>query len=213
MNYINRIKLSKYILIQAFSILLIIIFLKLVDSVLFGETLVGIDKYIAENIHKYRTPFLNEVFQAITFLGSSYFVVGTTILLSFSLTKIHQKKDLVYFWILLGSGVILNLTLKEIFQRPRPAIDALIDAPGFSFPSGHAMGSIIIFSFLIFLSFKYSNSSYFKTFALISCSLVILLVGFSRIYLGVHYLTDVVAGFTAGFWLFLMILFFREKEN
>src|SRR5699024_1480614 len=114
--------------------------------------------------------------------------------------------------VLIGAD-LLNAFIKNIYQRVRPEeINHLIEQSGYSFPSGHSMGSIIVFGSFIFLAFRYFKSKTIKRGLSIFFSLLILLIGLSRIYLGVHYLSDVIAGFSLVFaWLALSIAFFELK--
>lgn len=89
----------------------------------------------------------------------------------------------------------LNQLLKHIVQRPRPTEYRLIEENGYSFPSGHSMVSAAFYGFLIYLIFKYVKNKYLKWFSIIFLSTLIILIGVSRIYLGVHYTSDVLAGF------------------
>jgi len=89
----------------------------------------------------------------------------------------------------------LNLVLKNILQRPRPNEFRMIDETGYSFPSGHSMISMAFYGFLIYLIYKYVKNYNVKVALIILLSFLITLIGISRIYLGVHYTSDVLAGF------------------
>jgi len=89
----------------------------------------------------------------------------------------------------------LNLVLKNILQRPRPNEFRMIDETGYSFPSGHSMISMAFYGFLIYLIYKYVKNYNVKVALIILLSFLIVLIGISRIYLGVHYTSDVLAGF------------------
>ena len=89
----------------------------------------------------------------------------------------------------------LNLVLKNILQRPRPNEFRMIDETGYSFPSGHSMISMAFYGFLIYLIYKYVKNYNVKIALIILLSFLIVLIGISRIYLGVHYTSDVLAGF------------------
>ncbi len=92
-------------------------------------------------------------------------------------------------------ATILNLVLKNILQRPRPNEFRMIDETGYSFPSGHSMISMAFYGFLIYLIYKYVKNYNVKVALIILLSFLITLIGISRIYLGVHYTSDVLAGF------------------
>lgn len=85
--------------------------------------------------------------------------------------------------------------LKLIIQRPRPDEYRIIDASGYSFPSGHSMISMAFYCFIIYLICKYVNNKILKYFLIGLLGSLIILIGVSRVYLGVHYVSDVIAGF------------------
>ena len=98
--------------------------------------------------------------------------------------------------------VILNTLLKQIVQRPRPEGFRLISEVGYSFPSGHSMVAMAFYGFLAWLIWKYMHEPHVRWFYTVVFGLMILAIGASRIYLGVHYASDVVAGFFVAFaWL------------
>lgn len=90
---------------------------------------------------------------------------------------------------------IINQTLKFILQRPRPTEYRIIDETGYSFPSGHSMLSMAFYVFIIYLIYKNVKNKYLKITLITILSLLILMIDISRIYLGVHYTSDVCAGF------------------
>jgi membrane-associated phospholipid phosphatase len=108
--------------------------------------------------------------------------------------------------------------LKNFFERERPNINIIIEADGFSFPSGHSMGSMTYYGFLVYLVIRGKGKPLSKLGLAILLCLVIVLIGISRIYLGVHYPSDVLAGFVAGsIWLVICIslleIIYVYKEN
>lgn len=108
--------------------------------------------------------------------------------------KLHKK---VGMSIAVNLGLItgLNLLLKQIVQRPRPIEYRIIDEVGYSFPSGHSMVSMAFYGFIIYLIYRYVTNKHLKWSAIAVLSILIIAIGVSRIYLGVHYTSDVLAGF------------------
>ena len=90
---------------------------------------------------------------------------------------------------------ILNQLLKRILQRPRPTEYRIIEETGYSFPSGHSMISMAFYGYLIYLIYKYVKNKYIKWTSIILLSILICSIGISRIYLGVHYTSDVLGDF------------------
>ena len=113
----------------------------------------------------------------------------------------------------------MNLALKFMFSRQRPLEYMLIDETGYSFPSGHSMVSMAFYGFLIYLCYKLIDKKWLRNLSITLLSLLIALIAFSRLYFGVHYPTDVLAGLTFGYiLLFVYIKIFskyilNEKEK
>lgn len=136
--------------------------------------------------------FTTPIAKFITNFGGAIFLIILTITL-FILIK--NKK--------IGLSIILNLIvitglnqiLKNILQRPRPTEYRLIEETGFSFPSGHSMVSMAFYGYLIYLIYKYVKNKYLKWISIVLLSILICYIGISRIYLGVHYTSDVLGGF------------------
>ncbi|MBP9719189.1 MAG: phosphatase PAP2 family protein [Candidatus Levybacteria bacterium] len=198
----------------------IYVFLALADEVLEKETFF-FDSIISNLVTAFRTPFMTEVMLVVTFLGGNYFLalaIITTILL---LWKKHRK-DAIMFSFIFFSAVGLNLILKEIFQRPRPDEPLIIESL-YSFPSGHAMNSFVFYAALTYFVFRHMKNRKLGMLFSFLAGLLVLLIGISRVYLGVHYASDVIAGFLAGLcWMGVVILIektvlffrlFREFEN
>lgn len=123
---------------------------------------------------------------------------GAICLISLSIALfiiIKNKKIGLSIILNLGFATTLNLILKNILQRPRPTQYRLIDETGYSFPSGHSMVSMAFYGFLIYLIYKKVENKYMKWTLISVLSILICLIGISRIYLGVHYTSDVLAGF------------------
>lgn len=135
---------------------------------------------------------MTPVAKMITGFASAPFII----ILSIGLfVLIRNKRVGVAISINLVLVVGLNQMLKNILQRPRPTEYRLIEETGYSFPSGHSMVSMAFYGFLIYLIYKNVKNQYLKWGAIIFLSILIFLIGISRIYLGVHYTSDVLAGF------------------
>ena len=171
----------------------IILFLAIVEDVFDQEIrkvdMLGYQLVSTFLISDLITPFA----KLITNLGGAITLLSITIIL---LLGLKNKKIglLVALNLLISTG--LNLLLKNIVQRPRPNEFRLIDETGYSFPSGHSMVSMAFYGFLIYLIYKFVKSKRLKWALIIILSALIITIGISRMYLGVHYTSDVLAGFT-----------------
>ena len=116
--------------------------------------------------------------------------------------------------LILISASLLNSVLKSWISRPRPDIDLhLVEAASFSYPSGHAMSAVAFYGFMIYLSHKYISTAWLRGLSTVILLLLIVGIGASRVYLGVHYPSDVLAGFIAGaIWLLLCILILSSSH-
>lgn len=132
----------------------------------------------------------------ITNFGGAIFVISLTTILFF---VIKDKKIGISIITNLGIVTILNQIIKFIMQRPRPTEFRIIEETGYSFPSGHSMVSLAFYGYLIYLIYKYVNNKHLKRTLIIILSVLICIIGVSRIYLGVHYTSDVLGGFLISF--------------
>ena len=132
----------------------------------------------------------------ITNFGGAIFVISLTTILFF---VIKDKKIGISIITNLGIVTILNQIIKFIMQRPRPTEFRVIEETGYSFPSGHSMVSLAFYGYLIYLIYKYINNKHLKRTLIIILSVLICIIGVSRIYLGVHYTSDVLGGFLISF--------------
>ena len=154
-----------------------------------------------------RTDTLLKIFKFITKLGNWY----TLIIITLGFLIFDGKKTFKYISINLATVTLLNQGLKLLFQRPRPELN-IIAATGYSFPSGHSMVSMAFYGFLVYMLLKTNHSNKYKIIGSILLFMIILMIGFSRIYLGAHYVTDVLAGFALGI-IYLVIFTFIIKKG
>lgn len=169
-----------------------IIFLAFAEDV-FDKDMIKLD-YIGYNIiSKYLiSDFATPIIKIITNFGGAIFLIFLTAVL---FVTIKNKKIGAAIIANLSISTILNIVLKHILQRPRPTEFRIIDESGYSFPSGHSMVSMAFYGFLIYLIYKYVKNKYLKSCVISILSILICFIGISRIYLGVHYTSDVLAGF------------------
>lgn len=136
--------------------------------------------------------FETPIAKFITNFGGAICLIGIAIILFIA---IKDKKIGLTIALNLGIVTILNQLLKRILQRPRPEEFRIINESGYSFPSGHSMISMAFYGFLIYLIYKNVKNKYLKWTLITVLGILIVSIGISRIYLGVHYTSDVAAGF------------------
>ena len=183
------IKNSKWIIL----FLCVIIFLELALDV-FQKEIMTKDVLGYKFISTYLiSDTITPIAKVITQMGGAIALIAITIAL---LLFLKNKKIGIAIAINLGIATVLNLVLKHIVQRPRPTEYRMISETGYSFPSGHSMVSMAFYGFLIYLIYKQVENKKLKWGLIIALSILIVTIGISRIYLGVHYTSDVLAGFT-----------------
>jgi len=182
-------------------------FLILGQEVLGRSAVVSFDTAFAVAMHHASSPRWHAAFVVITFFGAGGVLTLATVVIGVVLIRRGQRV-MAYTWMVaqLGGG-ILNWTLKGIYGRARPELaDASLYAPGFAFPSGHAMGTLIFVGLGCYLLLR-DQRSWTTAGAIIGLALSwCVIMAFSRLYLGVHFVSDVVAGLVAGSgWLVVCI--------
>ncbi|HEY9644631.1 MAG TPA: phosphatase PAP2 family protein [Coleofasciculaceae cyanobacterium] len=171
------------------------------------------DTTVLLSIHQWANPALDQIMLTITQLGNPPWVITVVALsLGWMFWKRRFQQMKVFAIACLGA-LILNQGLKLVFVRPRPLLwKRLIKEVSYSFPSGHALGSLVLYGFLAYLlglQFpRWSRLIYGLAVGLIG------LIGLSRLYLGVHYPTDVIAGYAIGFlWLMMCIVMLKLQPD
>lgn len=136
--------------------------------------------------------FATPIAKFITNFGGAIILIVLALML---FIFIKNKKIGVSIISNLAIITLLNQLLKRIVQRPRPTEFRIVEESGYSFPSGHSMVSMAFYGYLIYLIYKYVKNKYLKWISIILLSILICSIGISRIYLGVHYTSDVLGGF------------------
>lgn len=196
---------KELILITILSLIFILLSILVVNN----KTL-SLDNTIHNYILSIRSTTLTNIFKIITnFGGSTCLLIVSTIL--FILIK--NKKISINIVLNLFIIFLLNQLAKNIFLRERPIGINLIDETGYSYPSGHSMVSLAYYGYLIYLINKTNIKKIIKIISIIILSTLIVSIGISRIYIGVHYLTDIIGGFLlAIIYLLSMKNFYLEKK-
>lgn len=183
-------------------ILIVALFIFLASLVVFFNDQVYLfDRTVLSTIYQFRTPVLTSIFKFLTQFFSTIPMIGLIIMISL-LTYYQTRQWRLTLWFALSHFiglVILNSGLKILIQRPRPAMELrLVQETTYSFPSGHSAAVVLFTMLCTYLLITYFPFHKYRSFISGSALIIILLIGFSRMYLGVHYLTDVLAGYCVG---------------
>ena len=166
------------------------------------------DSFVYNMVTFFKTDYFTGFYKFITFFASEVMILLVSLVL---IIAFKNKKYGAFALLNAISILILNILLKLIFMRDRPYDLMIITESGYSFPSGHAMASLGFYGFIIYLLWHFNITKRMKILFSIVLSILILLIGMSRIYLGVHYASDVLAGYmVSGAYLILYITFIRK---
>ena len=191
----------------------VVVFFYISSQIVQGDEL-GVDDAAFDFAATIASPSLDNFIKVITFFASRQFLTPAALLLVayFVFIKRHRWYSLKVPVVALGS-ITLNVVLKYFFDRPRPIVP-MVEAHGLSFPSGHTMVAASFYGLLIYLVWHNVKPPALRYTLIALLSVFVILIGFSRIYLRVHYATDVLAGFAAGFmWVVIGIYILRRMER
>lgn len=195
--------------------LVLMAFALLLDLVVYGTWknflrphVVSFDSTIINAIRIHTSEMLSQVMILITECGSFefYVTVGGVIVIWLCLKK--RILEGIMLVVCSGGSGLMTLLIKSIVMRFRPDMMPIITETGYSFPSGHSVTAVCFYGYLAFLYWAYGKSALLRRVGIIGAAIMILGIGISRIYLGVHFPTDVIGGYIGGLmWLSLSILF------
>lgn len=194
---------------KIFSSILLMIFI--IIGLLVRNTQEGlfIDLKILDIIHLDINPTIFKIMDIVSFVGSPEFLVPVIALITIYML---YKKRFYISKLLLASSLgswILNYILKFVFNRTRPLDFFLVDQGGLSYPSGHSMVSVSMYLTIAYLLIKYRNTNSKLAYTL--ATVLVFLMGFSRLYLGVHWPTDIIGGFIMGYLYFRLTIKLIKK--
>lgn len=189
------------------------LFIELTET-LKTDLLATYDTTITDYVISYRSPNLTSYFKFMTNVGDVYgYLIVLVIFLLLSLLVFKRWKYVVQATLVLALATVSNMMLKRFIDRARPGIEHLVSVETLSYPSGHAMSAMAFYGFLIFLVTKFKIHKVIKYALIAILILLILSIGISRIYLGVHFPSDIAGGFIAGFiWVVFCVLVFDVIE-
>lgn len=183
-----------------------------IAAAVLADVSIGVDRWLIERIQGRESPALTTLAEALSFLGSTTTVIVLAVgIVVFLWAVLGHRKELLLFIVVLGGSALLNRILKAVFQRERPDIYRLAEETGYSFPSGHSMAAFALYGALAYLLWAHTASNKGRTALVAVCLLLTLGIGLSRIYLGVHYPSDILGGyFASGVWLALTVGIYRR---
>lgn len=196
---------------KKFRIIIVCLCLLLFSVILFSVCKYGVldidnnvYNFISKNI---MNDTLSSILKCVTHLGGVAFIVLLGVL-----CFMFCKKNRWFITFDLVGCTVINQTIKHIVRRPRPNVLRLVEESGYSFPSGHSMISVAFYGLVIYFVYKNINNKYLKWSLITLLSLLILTIGFSRIYVGVHYFTDVVGGFFLALAYLIVYIYIYNKK-
>lgn len=173
-----------------------------------------IDLAIFERIKPTISPVKNRIMLFITFLGKHQFLIPANLLLIFYFAVRQQNWFSIRIITIALSSLVLMFLLKYLFQRKRPLFPLLKAARGLSFPSGHAIMSVTFYGLLMYILLHSIDIDWIRWLVAVLLLLLILVIGYSRVYLRVHYASDVLAGFIIGLlWLWISLAVLNHLEH
>ncbi len=170
------------------------------------------DNAVTTVFYNIRSPWLTTAMQFISFIGMDGILILSILIPIFFLFK-NKVNKAIFFTVMIGMGAAVNLLLKIVILRPRPTLDPLAIENTFSFPSGHSMNSFIFFMTLAYFYYHFTKKRRSSLIIFGIAVVIILCIGASRIYLGVHYPSDVIGGYLAGLLWFVSILVIDKTIN
>jgi undecaprenyl-diphosphatase len=174
------------------------VFLLLALLLTLGSSLAAYDLQVTQFLQARRTPLLSHAMLLVSDAHETVRVLAVAVLLAIWRLYRGDRPGAMSLAVV-PTGELLNLVLKQIFQRPRPTVpEPLVELATYSFPSGHAVASSVFYGALCVLVLQRVRSPALRVAAVAGAAAMVLLVAFSRVYLGAHYLSDVLAGIAVG---------------
>lgn len=210
--FIKLISLETFITMSTFTVALLL-FVFLAHGILDSDTF-SFDQGAFQFTDRYISASHTQLMEFISFFGSHLFLIPANLILIIVFIVKKDKWNSIKIPAVAITSVLMMLILKLIFQRARPVNPLFIKAAGFSFPSGHALMSITFYGLLLYILISRQKNNWINLLYSIIFSGFILIIGLSRIYLRVHYASDVIAGFSLGLaWLIISLWILSKMEK
>ena len=203
---IYRMYLVSLIVLVLFCVLAV-----LIDSKLIAQ----FDQSVISIIQGLESKTLTQIMKVFTFIGSYKGILVILLMMIFILFFVLKSRtDALLVAVVIAGTQVINQVLKLYFQRARPNFHRLIEIGGYSFPSGHAMSALAVYGILTYVFWRHTSDRTGRIMLIIISMIFILMIGISRIYLGVHYPSDIIGGYLAsGVLLILAIGIFRRYKS
>jgi undecaprenyl-diphosphatase len=173
----------------------------------------ALDTWATPFLHGIQSPAFNALMIGLTTMGATLIVLPVLVVVGGGLLVVRRYGAFVFLLIALGGSMLIDSIMKLIFERPRPKLDYATVLPDYSFPSGHAMNGVTFYVAIALILWSVFGRRV-GVIATITAAVLAVGIGVSRIYLGYHYLTDVVGGWLAGImWLLVVGAVFRISPN
>ena len=187
----------------------------IVADMIFEEKDFSFDEKVFIAIKPWISPLNTSIIQVITFIGSQNFLLPANLLLIAYYLFFKRNKTRAYKIATISiTSVAVMFLMKFFLQRERPLVPLIAKVHGYSFPSGHTFTSVTFYGIIAYIIYKNVKSTFLKWTLIVACILLILLVGFSRVYLRLHYASDVIAAFCLGLiWLLLAKWFLVQTDE
>lgn len=177
----------------------------------YPQQLVGFDSSIQTALRGDFPAFATLFWTNITLLGNATVLLPICLAVAF---YCYQKRWTIESYFILASFAVmgvLSTALKYVYQRPRPSIEWLVDTPGYSFPSWHAASTLMVAGVMVILVQQHMKPSPMKRLVQVGLIVLAMLVGISRIYVGVHYPTDIIGGWLLATTLLHLLFPFYDR--
>jgi undecaprenyl-diphosphatase len=176
---------------------------EIAEDVSHGHPIVQVDQHVAVWFHQHASPTIIQVARTISFFGSVWWLTAVSVGVALFLVSRRDWLNASLVALVMVGGSTLNVVLKHFFHRERPVLEnPLVTLSSYGFPSGHSMGATLLYGLLALLAWQNVRNRAARLACVVGASFWILLIGLTRIYLGAHYLTDVLGALAAGlFWL------------
>ncbi len=208
-------KLSLSVLLMALLFLLCLGGLFIVWDMVFADKNMLFDERVFEKIKPLVNQTTTNIMLVITFLGSQNFLLPANILLILYFLFVRENKKTAFQIATISiTSVVVMFSIKFLLQRQRPLVPLISKVHGYSFPSGHTFTSVTFYGILAYIAYRNIRNPILRRAVIIFLLIFVLLVGFSRVYLRLHYASDVIAGFCLGtLWLLLAKWFLLKTQQ